>query len=146
VWPIAGSLALPGFGAQSRLLVQFQQSFSILRILFFLALAGFSQLLAIGWRNRELQIATGLGFYSLMSLGAAVLYTHHASQAFYHGIDQAVTVSYLCSLLYWVVSFVQKEAPRQAFSPRMQSFLLAVAGTARANRLAVEEVRKTTPR
>ena len=43
---------------------QLQHTVSILRILFFLVLAGGSQLLSIGWRDRELQVATGLGFYS----------------------------------------------------------------------------------
>lgn len=142
VWPIAGNLSLPGYSAQWHLLFQLQQTFSILRILFFLALAGLSQLLAIGWRDRELQIATGLGLYSLISLGAATMHTHHASPAVYHTIDQIVIVSYLCSLFYWGFSFLQKEAARQEFSPRMQSILLTVAGSARANRLALDDIQK----
>lgn len=141
VWPIAGALALPGPSAQWHLLFQLEQTFSILRILVFVVLAGLSQFLAMGWRDRELQIATGLGLYSLMSLGAAALHSHPASSAFYHGVDQVVMVSYLCSLAYWVFSFLQKEAPRQEFSPRMQSLLLTVAGNARSSRLAMEELR-----
>lgn len=142
VWPVAGTLTRPGESIQWHLLLQLQQTFSILRILAFLALAGMSQFLAIGWRDRELQIATGLGLYSLLSLGAAAMHTHPASPAVYHGVDQIVMASWFCSLIYWVVCFVQKEAPRQEFSPRMENILLSVAGSARASRMALEDVRK----
>lgn len=141
VWPIAGALVLKGYSPQWHLLFQVQQTFSILRILLFCVLAGLSQFLAIGWKDRELQIATGLGLYSLVSLAAAALHTHPATSAFYHGVEQVLVVSYLCSLVYWVFSFLQKEAPRQEFSPRMQSLLLTVAGNARSSRLAMDELR-----
>ena len=36
----------------------------LLRMLIFVATAGFAQLLGIGWRNKVLQLATGLSFYS----------------------------------------------------------------------------------
>lgn len=146
VWPVTESLTLAGPSAQWHVLLRLQQTFSIDRILLFLGLAAFSQMLAIGWRNRELQIATGLGFYSIMSLGAAVLYTHHASGDFFHHVNQAVTGSYLCSLFYWIASFLRNEAPRKEFSPRMQHLLISMAGTARAQRLAMEEARKGTRR
>jgi hypothetical protein len=142
VWPFTGigSLRMPhAFIFQVRI----QQMSATLRILFFLALAAMSQLLAIGWRNRELQIATGLGFYSLISLGGIVLHTHHLSAERFHAIDILVAASYACSLIYWVTSFAQQEAPRQEFSPRMQSLLLTVAGTARAGRVNLEEERKS---
>lgn len=142
IWPIAGKLALQGPTHQWHNLMQLQQAVSILRILFVLVLAGCSQLLAIGWRDRELQIATGLGFYSLMSLGAAIMHTHHLSAALYHNADQIVQISYFCTLIYWVFSFAQQEAPRHEFTPRMESFLLAVSGAARSNRMALEQYRK----
>ncbi len=142
VWPIAGVSALQNVPSDYKLMFHLMQTFSILRIVFFLVLAGFSQLLAIGWRSRELQVATGLGFYSLISLGAALLHAQMPGLNRYHRIDQAVVVSYVCSLVYWGICFVQKEAPRQAFSPRMQSILLAVSGTARASRVAIQDVQK----
>ncbi|KAA6457999.1 hypothetical protein DYQ86_21810 [Acidobacteria bacterium AB60] len=144
LWPIAGKLTLPGPTHQWHNLMQLQQASSMLRVLFVLVLAGFSQLLAIGWRDRELQVATGLGFYSLISLGAAILHTHHLGVDTYHRVDQIVAGSYFCSLLYWLFSFAQKEAPRQEFTPKMESFLLAVSGAARSNRIALEELRKST--
>jgi hypothetical protein len=142
VWPFTGTgqLRLPH---EWVLVFRIQQTSATLRILFFLALAGMSQLLAIGWRNRELQIATGLGFYSLMSLGAILVHMHHLSAERFHYIDNLVSASYACSLIYWVVSFTQQEAPRQKFTPRMQNLLLTVAGTAGASRLKLEEDRKS---
>ena len=97
LWPIAG-LALPLTLPTSKLapsgLIYFrlQQTFAIMRIVVFLALAGFSQMLSIGWRNRELQVATGLGFYSIVSLAASVVHTHQvATSPSYHWLDQAIT-------------------------------------------------------
>jgi hypothetical protein len=127
------------FSLAGYLNVHLQETFSILRILFFLGLAGCSQLLSIGWRDRELQIATGLGFYSLVSLA---VWMHHSGQATgpqYHLLDQMVSVSYVCSLAYWLVSFATKEAERREFTPQMQSLLLAMAGTARGARVALND-------
>jgi len=137
VWMFA---AIPGFNNLPRewhVLMRVQQTDSILRVLVFVGLAACSQLLSIGWRDRELQVATGLGFYSLVGLAVAMLHTHPMMQTHYRQLDQMLVGSYLCSLLYWVVSFVQKEAPRQEFSPKMESFLLSLAGVAHANRVAL---------
>ena len=137
IWPITQSSIFATFDKQQQLLVHLQQTFSILRVLFFIVLAGCSQLLSIGWRDRELQIATGLGFFSMISIAVSVLHTRRALYPQYHRMDQIVTASYVCSLLYWVFCFVQQEAERREFTPQMQSFLLAVAGTARTTRLSM---------
>jgi hypothetical protein len=140
IWPLATGPGLNNFPLASRMIFHVQTTFAILRILFFLALAGCSQLLSIGWRDRELQIATGLGFYSLVSLA---VWMRHASQAVggaqYHLLDQMVAVSYVCSLAYWAVCFATREAERREFTPQMQSLLLAMAGTARSSRIALAE-------
>jgi hypothetical protein len=138
VWPFTGTgeLHLP---REFMLQMRIQQLSATLRILFFLGLAAMSQLLAIGWRNRELQIATGLGFYSLVSLGATMIHTHHLSAERFHYVDVMAAASYVCSLIYWVVSFAQQETPRQEFTPKMQNLLLTVAGSARAARVSLED-------
>jgi hypothetical protein len=146
IWPFA---VIPGFGSlppEYHLLMRLQQTTSILRVLLFLALAGCSQLLSIGWRSRELQVVTGLGFYSLVSLVIAMLHTHHELGELYTHLDQVVVASYLCSLMYWVFCFAQKEPERREFSPRMQSMLLAVAGVARTTRLAMTDARSSETR
>jgi len=139
IWPFANSPGFSQLKLQGRLLIHLQQTFSILRILFFLTLAGCGQLLSVGWRDRELQIATGLGFYSMVSVAVSVIHTHQAQNAQYHLLDQIVVASYVCSLLYWVYCFAHREAERREFTPQMQNFLLALAGTARSTRTSLTD-------
>jgi hypothetical protein len=110
-----------------------QQTVAVLRVVIFMALAGFSQLLSIGWRNRELQIATGLGFYSMFGLVIWMIHSHQTISASrnYHLVDQIGVAAYLCSLLYWAFSFSQQEQERQEFTPEMRNFLLAMTGAGR---------------
>lgn len=141
IWPFSG---FSGAGALSHRVAEvrhLQQTFSILRVVVLVALAGFSQSLSLGWRNREIQIATGLGFNSLVSLSVTMLIAYPSLRPDYSLLGKLVEASYLCSLLYWIVSFAQKEQERREFSPQMQSLLLAVAGAARSTRLSLEEPR-----
>ena len=144
IWPFA---ALPGlahvtWSRQWLLLTQLQQTVSILRILFFLLLAGGSQLLSIGWRDRELQVATGLGFYSLANVAVSILQAHQSSGLQYVRLQELVPASFLCSLFYWLVCFSQKEAQRRAFTPQMQNVLLAMAGVSRTTRVSLQDSRR----
>jgi hypothetical protein len=137
IWPFAGSSAFARFAMEWRLLVRLQQTVTVERVLFFLVLAGCSQLLSIGWRDREMQVATGFGFYSLVALSVAVVRSHQAGAPQWRSLDRLVGVGYLCSLLYWVFCFAQKEAERREFSPQMQGLLLAMAGVARTSRVGL---------
>jgi hypothetical protein len=143
IWPFAVSSDLVHTGASKLwlLMSQLQHTVSILRVLFFLLLAGGSQLLSIGWRDRELQVATGLGFYSLIALAISELQAHQTSGLLYIHLSEVGVASFLCSLVYWLVSFAQKEAERREFTPQMQSFLLAVAGAARSTRVTLTDSR-----
>lgn len=146
VWPIAGMTAPDGLYAQGKNLFILQQTPAILRAVFFLALAAFSQLLSIGWRDRELQIATGLGFFSIMSLAVTMIHTHQTGNAqwgIYHWLDLAVSFSYLGALFYWVYAFATQPAERREFTPQMKTMLLAVAGAARSARIDLEDSTKT---
>ena len=140
IWPFATTAAFSHYGPQSRLLIHLERTFSIARVLVFLVLAACSQLLSISWRDRELQIATGLGFYSLVSV-AVSLVEANAAGSLHLLLDVVVAVSYLCSLIYWTYSFATKEVQRKEFTPQMQSFLLAVAGSARSTRVSLMETR-----
>jgi hypothetical protein len=137
IWPVAVWTLPSNLPASWRPLAHIQQTFAALRVVMFVALAGFSQLLSIGWRNRELQIATGLGIYSLSSLAVAFLHTHQAPGIRYTQLDEFVMATYLFSLVYWLLSFAQREQERQEFTPQMRSFLLAVTGAARGTRVAL---------
>ena len=139
IWPFSQSHLVNGFSAEQRILIHLEQTFSILRILFFLVLAGGSQLLSIGWRDRELQVASGLGFFSMASVAVSILHARDSLSPVYHRMDQFVSASYLCSLIYWVYCFAHQEAERREFTPQMQNFLLALAGTARSTRMALTD-------
>jgi len=137
IWPFAKP---PGFGSLqplSQIQVHLETTTAVLRILFFLALAGCSQWLSLGWRDRELQIGTGLGFYSFVTLSVSLLHmnlgtgTRDVLQT-YHMLDQVAVGGYILSLLYWVVSFAQRVPERREFTPQMEGFLLALAGNARS--------------
>jgi hypothetical protein len=143
IWPFAALPGLEHVSHQGLLLAQLQQTIVILRILFFLVLAGASQLLSIGWRDRELQVATGLGLYSVVSLAVAALHMHQTTASQYVHLSQIAVGSYVCCLLYWTVSLAQKEAERREFTPQMQRFLLAVAGAARSTRIALNDSHST---
>lgn len=139
IWPFSITPGGATASEQIRLLLQLRQTVFILQIIVFLAFVASMQLLSIGWRDRELQIATGLGFTSLTGLVIAVLQDQPAFHSQYNHLNQIAVASVLCSLLYWVVSFAQKEEQRREFTPQMQSMLLAVAGAARATRVAMVE-------
>jgi hypothetical protein len=133
-WPFSDSRTFATYPGAWHFMAHLQQAITAERIVFFLALAGCSHLLSIGPQDRELQAASGLGFYSLVSLTGSVLHTHAALGNYYHTVDQIVAGSYLVCLVYWVVSFIQADAPRREFTPQMQGILTALGGAARAQR------------
>ena len=145
VWPLAGMMVTsPQMGPEGATIFHLLDTFAILRVVCFLVMASFSQLLSIGWRDRELQIATGFGFYAIASLFVALLQLHMNQAAGtaelkqqYNLLEAIVSGSYVCSLLYWSVCFAQKAPERREFTPQMQKFLLAVAGNARGTRVAM---------
>jgi hypothetical protein len=126
-WPLSGIKETLGIPRQLLIALHAQRSFAILRILFFLALACCSQFLRISWRDRELQVATGLGFYSLVSLVGTMVHSHQVFGWQYFYVDLAIACSYVLSLVYWVFSFVQQEAARREMTPEMQGLLLRMA-------------------
>jgi hypothetical protein len=144
LWPVAGLVAPKHLNIQGMHLFRLQQTPAILRAVFFLALAAFSQLLSISLRDRELQIATGLGFFSIVSLVVTVLHSHQSvSASSYVLLDRIASVSYLTALLYWVYCFAKQPAERREFTPQMKNMLLAVAGAARTARIDLEDSTKS---
>jgi hypothetical protein len=141
IWPLVAQTVPLKLTAQGALLFRLQETFAILRIVCFLVMASFSQLLSIGWRDRELQVATGLGVYSIVSLLVLLLHSHQQwANLTYHQVDFAVIISYLGTLSYWVFSFAAKEQKRKEFSPQMQQFLLLMSGGVRAGRIALSDL------
>jgi hypothetical protein len=133
-WPLSQIKETPGLAWQFLFALHTQRTFAILRVLFFLALVCSSQFLRISWRDREFQVATGLGFYSLVSLAGTIVHSHQFFGLQYLYVDVAVGCSYLLALGYWIYSFVQQEAPRREMTPEMQDLLLGMAGALRRQR------------
>jgi hypothetical protein len=138
VWPISGTTLMHGLPQEWHFFLRLRQTSSMLQVLFCVVLAGGSHLFSISWRDRELQVATGLGLYSLVNLAVSLLHAQMPQIAHYHRVDQILPGAYLCSLVYWAVSFAQQEAVRQEFTPQMRSFLLTVSGSAHAGRIALQ--------
>lgn len=145
IWPFSG-VHIVDLAPQDMFLLHLLQTVSVLRVLFFLGLAGCSQLLSLSWRDRELQVITGLGIYSIVSLAVTMYHTHQTTPVLNSMLNQFVIGSYICSLIYWLVCFSQREAERQEFTPQMQNLLLAMAGVARADREALANRSVTTER
>lgn len=143
IWPFAKPRGFGDLVSISQYIVHLDIAASVLRIAFFLGLAACSQLLSIGWRDRELQVATGLGFYSFISLSASLLQMNLGTTAEtiqkYQILNEVPVAGYILCCIYWVVSFAQKVPERREFTPQMEQFLLAVAGSARAGRLAMTD-------
>jgi len=139
IWPFAevSNISVPSHAWG--IMIQLQQTASVVRVLFFLVLAAGSQLLSLGWMDRELQIATGFGIYALVSVVVAILNTHQSTAKQFGDLYLVVAASFLASLLYWVFSFAQKEPVRRAFTPKMRNSLLALAETARVARRSFED-------
>lgn len=146
VWPFAHSVAYSHYGPQSRLFLHMEQTVAIMRILLFLVLAACSQLLSINWRDREMQIATGLGLYSIVSVAVSIVHASQPVGPLYYALDDLVLACNVGCLGYWLYSFARKTVPRREFTPQMQSFLLAVAGNARTARIGLADAQSHSAR
>ena len=132
-------------GAEQLVRVSLQITFglAILKILLFAVLAGFAQVLGIGWKNHVLQLATGLAFYAGVSLlvqisssqvpaGDKQAYIAHLSR-----LMQIQSAAYNLTLVFWIWAFSRNEAPRKDFTPQMQEVLVTIAESAKRTRLSV---------
>jgi hypothetical protein len=118
---------------------------AILRLATFLVIAASAQVLGLGWKNHVLQLASGLAFYSAVTLVSAIARSHlRASPTYneqYHHLIQLGAVGYLCSLTYWCYSFARKEAPRKEFSPQMTQLLVSISGSAKRHSVAARSLK-----
>ncbi|MGC2164070.1 MAG: hypothetical protein WA634_19385 [Silvibacterium sp.] len=119
--------------AHPRTFIVMDTTAAILRLITFLLVAGFSQVLGISWKNHVLQLASGLAFYSVVLLVAQLAQSRlHAGPLYnseYQFWGHVQTCGYLCTLYFWCYAFVKKEAPRKEFSPQMTKFLVSISGS-----------------
>jgi hypothetical protein len=110
LWPWAAAEVPQFMSASPRLLMDLTSTMSLLRILCMVAIAAASQMFRIGWKDRELQVAAGLGLYSICSFAVAVIHSHTLT---YSPLpDRAIAVAYLGVICYWIVQFAREPARR----------------------------------
>ena len=104
----------------------------LLRLMVFVATAAFAQLLGINWKDKVLQLATALSFYSAASLILSLVERFAGDS-----LEPVRAFLFLLEIgsLVWV--FTTKDAERREFSPQMEQFLVTLAGRARHARTAL---------
>ncbi len=119
--------------AHPRAFIVMNATMAILRLVTFILIAAFSQLLGIGWKNHVLQLTSGLAFYAAVSLFVEMAHSHLRAGPDYanefYALDRLRIAGYLCSLSFWCYSFARKEAPRKEFSPQMAQLLVSISGS-----------------
>jgi hypothetical protein len=105
-----------------------------LRMLIFAVTAGFAQVLGIGWKNKELQLASALSFYSAVDLIVSLAARHSAGFDAYEPIRG---LAYFLELGFLIFAFTTKEVGRREFSPQMEQFLVTLAARVRVARTAL---------
>jgi hypothetical protein len=106
----------------------------LLRMLIFAATAGFAQLLGIGWKNKVLQLATALSFYSAVDLVVSMVQRYAGGS---NKLEDVRAVAFTLELGFLVWAFTTKEVRRREFSPQMEQFLVTLAGRAKLARTAL---------
>jgi hypothetical protein len=106
----------------------------LLRMLIFVATVAFAQLLGIGWKNKVLQLATALSFYSAVSLIVSLVERYSGRTQELDGLD---TVAFVFEFAFLIWAFTTKEVGRREFSPQMEQFLVTLAGRAKLARTAL---------
>lgn len=144
---VAASFSHPvqAAGAEHLVQISLQVTFglAILKLLLFGALAGFAQMLGIGWKNHVLQLATGLAFYAGVSLLIQISSSHVSTLdrasyiAHLSRLMQIQSAAYNLTLIFWIWAFSRNEAPRKDFTPQMQEVLVTIAESAKRTRLSV---------
>jgi hypothetical protein len=106
----------------------------LMRMLIFAATAGFAQLLGIGWKNKVLQLATALSFYSAVDLLVSLVQRYTGGS---RNLDAIRAVAFTLELGFLIWAFTTKEVRRREFSPQMEQFLVTLAGRAKLARTAL---------
>jgi hypothetical protein len=106
----------------------------LLRMLIFVGTVGFAQLLGIGWKNKVLQLATALSFYSAVTLIVSLVERYSGRT---QELDGFVGVASALEFAFLVWVFTTKDVRRREFSPQMEQFLVTLAGRAKLARTAL---------
>jgi hypothetical protein len=134
---------LIGLGHTREILIRVSLLLAILKILLFVTLAVFAQVLGIGWKSHILQLASGFAFYGAVSLMVQLSSTHVTGSddpsyvVHLTRLAQIQSAAYNFTLVFWIWAFSRNEAQRKDFTPQMQEVLVTIAESAKRTRLAV---------
>jgi hypothetical protein len=134
---------LIGLGHTREILIRISLLLAILKILLFVTLAVFAQVLGIGWKSHVLQLASGFAFYGAVSLMVQLSSTRVAGSdnksyvIHLTRLAQIQGAAYNFTLAFWIWAFSRNEAQRKDFTPQMQEVLVTIAESAKRTRLAV---------
>lgn len=123
LWRFSDSWALLSPYRAWHLLLREQLTSSILRIFLLLLIGGLVEFLSryhlpLGWGERELQIATGMGVYALGSLAEslATTYWRFLAPTAFEAIHISVVMIFELCLIYWIVCFARPDKDAVASS------------------------------
>ena len=131
---LAWHVNLPAPGTLEKVKFRLDLTVAVLRMSLFVLTVAFAQVLGIGWKDKVLQLATGLSFYSAIDLIGSLIQSRHG----FSTVSNYLKVgAYLTELVFFLWVFTTKEVERREFSPQMQLFLVTIAGRARETRAAI---------
>jgi hypothetical protein len=102
----------------------------------FVVVTSVSTRVGLPWRSHVLQLAQGLGIYSIATfiVEAADTYfglpTHADDYRIFRFVEHCRIAIYLCCLGYWIVSLYRKEVPRHSITPEMRNRLFDLRNAA----------------
>lgn len=115
-WRLSDSWALLAMNERYHLILRAELTGSLLRVFLLMLIGGLIEFLgrhhvSIGWGERELQIATGMGVYALASVAQSLATTYQRFLAtdMYLAISFAVGVVYELCMIYWIVCFLRPQ-------------------------------------
>jgi hypothetical protein len=120
LWLIAKQTPISADHTVLRLVyLHLRQIIGILMVAVLLTIAWMSRILDLRWPERELKVATGLGFSLIIAMTVNILQNHGFAYPIHRRLDQISVAGYLGTMVYWVLSFSQNEAKQQNYSPQV---------------------------
>ena len=85
-----------------------------------------SNRLGLGWRNHVMAIGQAFTAWSVVATLVDSLHSYFGTALLYNGAEYFKSCAYMAALLYWSVRLWKEEPDRQAISPQLRKFILAL--------------------
>jgi hypothetical protein len=110
----------------------------------FVVVTSVSTRVGLPWKSHVLQLAQGLGIYSIADFIADAAETYFGlptradGHRIYYFVEHFRMAIYLCCLGYWIVSLSRKEVPRHSITPEMRNRLFHLQNAAAGHASLIE--------